>query len=330
MISDKYGRRGLHVVGTLLGVFPPLLYIFAKGWLDLIPWVILSGVATGLYLPIRWAIVADDSTAQTRAMAYSWISVAMFIGPTVAPLLGGILADMYGIQMPFLACFALTGLSFPLSMLLRETRRKNSPNDSTDAAKNEYNSSKFLSVALIFTSINVLQGINTGIFSPITPVFAKETFSLDLTFVGLLFAAGFGFASLIVQLPGAWLANRYDRKKLLVWTFALSSPFFSLFALSRNITELYVFMFLSSAIFNASLPAFQDLLMDLTPPAKWGLMQGISMTTFWIGMAIGSTLGGVLWDMFGKFIPYHVSALAMALSVIPTLFLNDPRHSTQG
>jgi len=328
MISDKYGRKKLHVVGTFVGVFPPLLYTFAKSWSDLVPWVILAGISMGLYLPIRWSIVADDSTVQTRAMAYSWVNVAWLVGPTVAPLLGGIMADVYGIQMPFLWCFALMGLTFPLTLLLRETRRKSSFN-LAHTNVDEPNSPTLLSVILIFTLINVIQGIGIGIFSPITPIFVKERFSLDLTLVGLLYAVGFGLASVVVQVPGGWWAGRYGRKKILVVTFALSAPFLSVFALSQNIIELFVFLFLLNAILNFSWPAFQALLMDLTPPSRWGLMNGISATTFWAGMMMGSAASGILWDTFGMFIPYHVSALAMFLSAVPALFLKEPSRSVR-
>lgn len=53
-LSDKYGRKRLHALGTLLAAFPPLMYAFANNWVDLVPWVMLSGFATGLYLPVRW------------------------------------------------------------------------------------------------------------------------------------------------------------------------------------------------------------------------------------------------------------------------------------
>lgn len=70
-LSDKYGRKRLHVLGTLLVAFPPLMYALANDWVDLVPWVMLSGFATGLYLPVRWAIVADVSSTETMASAYS-------------------------------------------------------------------------------------------------------------------------------------------------------------------------------------------------------------------------------------------------------------------
>ncbi len=326
LISDKYGRRRLHAIGTLLAVLPPLLYILANSWIDLIPWVILSGVSMGLYSPIRSSIVADDSTAQTRAMAYGWLNVTWLMGYTAGPLLGGFLADVFGMRTPFLACFALSVICFPFTLLLRETRKDISFKQAHNNG-DEPNVTSFLSVILAFSLINIAQGVGTGIFFPITPIFTITRFSVDLTFVGLLIAIGFGLASVVVQIPGGWWAERYDRRKLLIITFLLSAPFYGLFALSRNLIELFLFMFLSNAILNISWPAFHALMMDLTPPEKWGFMNGISATTFWAGMMIGSAVSGLLWDTFGMFIPYYVSAVAMFLSVIPALFLREPNSS---
>ena len=75
-LSDKYGRKRIHVLGTLLAVLPPLMYALASDWMDLIPWILLSGFATGLYLPIRWTIVADVSSTKTMASAYGWTNIS--------------------------------------------------------------------------------------------------------------------------------------------------------------------------------------------------------------------------------------------------------------
>jgi len=75
-LSDRYGRRRIHALGTLLAAFPPLMYALANGWLDLVPWAVLAGFATGLYIPLRWAIVADASSTGKMASAYGWTNIS--------------------------------------------------------------------------------------------------------------------------------------------------------------------------------------------------------------------------------------------------------------
>jgi len=324
-LSDKYGRKRLHILGTLLAVLPPLMYAFASNWIDLVPWVMLSGLATGLYLPIRWAIVADVSSTETMASAYSWTNIAWLIGSTTAPFIGGLVADSYGIQFPFFVCFLLRFAAFPLAFLVQETRRKacSKPEDVKNE-KDESNNNYLLIVGL-FSLINIIQGVSIGATDPVIPILVVSKFQVEYTFIGIMYALGFGVASIVVQIPGAKCSNLFDRRKVMFVTFVASSPFFLLLAYSRNMLELIVLMFLSNAILNIHWSAYQTLMMDATPSSKWGLVNGVAATTWWIGLMAGNALSGILWDTWGEFAPFYVSSVAMALSVLPLLGLKETR-----
>jgi MFS family permease len=326
LLSDKYGRKRLHALGTLLAAFPPLMYALAHNWTDLIPWAMLSGFAIGLYLPIRWAIVADDSPTEKMASAYSWTNISWLIGSTVAPFLGGVAADLLGIRFPFFACSILILAVFPLTLLMKETRRKpQAKADNHNDAKANMNGGYVFAVVL-FSLINIAQGLGIGVTAPVISVFASSPpFSADYTFIGILYAIGFGVASIIVQIPGSKCSDLFDRRKVMFVTFLASAPFFLLFAYSRNASELIIFMFLSYAILNLSWPAFQTLMMDATPPAKWGLVNGVSATTFWIGQMMGNALSGILWDDWGTYAPFYASAFAIGASALLPLLLKETR-----
>ncbi len=324
-LSDKYGRKRLHVLGTFLAAFPPLMYALANNWVDLVPWVMLSGFATGLYLPIRWSIVADVSSTETMASAYSWTNISWLMGSTVAPFVGGIAADLFGIRFPFFASFILTFAVFPLTLLMQETRRKSQvrgidhKNEEVDVADT------YLSTVVLFSFINIIQGLGIGVTGPVIPIFVVSNFHVDYAFIGVLYAMGFGVASLIVQIPGGKCSDLFDRRKVMFVTFVASTPFFLLFAYSRNTRELIVFMFLSRVVLNLHWCAFQTLMMDSTPSSKWGLINGVSAATFWTGLLIGNALSGVLWDSWGMLAPFYASSLAIGLSALPLLLLKETR-----
>ena len=324
-LSDKYGRKRIHVLGTLLAAFPPLMYALANNWSDLVPWVMLSGLATGLYLPVRWTMVADTSSTETMASAYSWTNISWLVGSTVAPLMGGIVADLFGIRFPFFACFILTLAVFPLALLMQETSRKpqvqniNPKNEEVDVTDT------YLLTMILFSLINIVQGLGIGVTGPVIPIFVVSNFHVDYTFIGILYAVGFGVASIIVQVPGGKCSDLFDRRKVMFVTFVASTPFFLLFAYSRNTLELIAFMFLSRIILNLHWSPFQTLMMDSTPSTKWGLMNGISAATFWIGLLVGNALSGILWDRWGMLAPFYVSSLAIGLSALPLLLLKETR-----
>jgi len=321
LISDKYGRRKLHVLGTFLAIFPPSLYTLAMKWTDLIPWVILAGASTGLYTPIRWSMVSDVSTVGNRARAYSRINIAYYAGFIIGPLLGGLIADIYNVRAPFSLCFLLMGLSFPLSLFLQETRMERSvrgvrKDENAEAAA-------FPKVISLLSLFYLTEGIGLGIFDPITPVLVVTRFSVDLTYVGILYTVGYGVTSFLLQIPGGWMADKYDKKKITIITYFLASPFFALFAMSRNVWEPFIFMALSVGLISLPWSAHQSLRMNLTPPSRWGLVSAISYTMYWAGMMTGSLLSGFLWDNFGMLIPYYVSSATIFVAVIPIFFLGN-------
>jgi MFS family permease len=324
-LSDKYGRKRLHVLGTLLAAFPPLMYALATNWTDLIPWAMLSGFALGLYLPIRWAIVADDSSTEKMASAYGWTNISWLVGSTVAPFIGGVAADLLGIRFPFFACSILILAIFPLTLLMKETRRKPQVKAENRKDVNANMHQGYVFAVVLFSLINITQGIGIGVTSPVISVFASTNFSVDYTFIGILYAIGFGFASIVVQIPGSKCSDLFDRRKVMFVTFLASAPFFLLFTYSRNTLELILFMFLSNAILNLSWPAFQTLMMESTPSAKWGLVNGVSAMTFWIGLMLGNALSGILWDGWGTLAPFYASAFAIGMSAIMPLLLKETR-----
>jgi DHA1 family multidrug resistance protein-like MFS transporter len=325
-LSDRYGRRRIHALGTLLAAFPPLMYALASGWLDLVPWAMLAGFATGLYIPIRWAIVADASSDGKMASAYGWTNVSWLIGATIASFLGGVAADAFGIRFPFFACFALILAVFPLTLLMGETRRK-PPTKASDDKRDEISRAEgYIFAITIFSLINIVQGVGIGVMSPVISKFALTTFpELDYTLIGVLYAVGFGVASIVVQVPGGKWSDRFDRRKVMFWSFLVSAPFYLLFAYSRSFVELVLFMFLSNALLNASWPAFQTLMMDSTPRSRWGFVNGVSATTFWVGIMTGNILSGVLWDNVGMVAPFYVSAITIGVSALLPLFLKETR-----
>jgi len=324
-LSDKYGRKRIHALGTLLAAFPPFLYALANNWMDLVPWVMLSGFATGLYVPVRWAIVADASSTETMAKAYSWTNISWLVGSTLAPFIGGIAADYFGIRFPFFACSILIFAVFPLTLLMQETRRKPQAKAMNNVNEEASMIDGYLLVVVLFSLINIIQGIGIGVTAPVIPVFVESYFTIDYTFIGILYAIGFGVASILVQIPGSRCSDMFDRRKIMFATFLASSPFFLLFAYSRNTLELIIFMFLSNGILNSSWAAFQTLMMEATPSAKWGLVNGVSATTFWIGLMTGNALSGVLWDGWGRYAPFYASAVAIGLSAIIPLPMKETR-----
>jgi MFS family permease len=325
ILSDRYGRKKTNVIGTLLGIFPPLFYVFAKTWLDLIPWVLINSLATALYSPIRWVIVADYSAAEKRAVTYSWMTSAFLLGATIAPFLGGLIADFLGISATFVLSFVLMFLCFILSLLLQE--QKKTINGQTLPTKEKTKDQPFFVIAFILCMLFLVQAIGLSITVPLTPIFVQRQFMVKYTEVGILYSVGIGLSGLIVQIPGGKLGAKYSERKLIVLATMSSAVFLGLFALSRNLMESVVLMFLAYCFVNIQWPAQQDIMVKLSPPNRWGLINGLLATFSGIGATVGSAISGLIWDNLGMFFPYYICALMVFLSAIPVIFLRETNHN---
>jgi MFS family permease len=208
---------------------------------------------------------------------------------------------------------------------MQETRRKSQVKTENEKHEETNLTNGYFMTIILFSLINIVQGIGIGVTGPVISVFVLAKFPVDYTFIGTLYAMGFGAASIVVQIPASKCSDRFDRRKVMFVTFLASAPFFLIFAYSRNAFELIAFMFLSNAILNASWPAFQTLMMEATPSSKWGLVNGVAAMTFWLGIMMGNALSGILWDNLGWYSPFYVSALAIGASAILPLLLKETR-----
>jgi len=138
----------------------------------------------------------------------------------------------------------------------------------------------------------------------------------------------YGMTSFLLQIPGGWIADRYDKRKVVIVTYVIAAPFFAFFSTARNIWEPFIFMSFSRGLTSMVWSAHQSLRMNLTPSSRWGLVNALSYMTYWGGMMIGSAFSGVLWDNFGMSVPYYVSSITVLASLIPMFFLGKIKYET--
>jgi len=323
LLADKYGRKRIHALGVLLDVFPPLIYLFAKKWTDLISGFMIAGIASGMYMSLRWTIVADDSTTKKRAGAYSWVYLATMIGGPIGSTIGGFIAEILEIKSIFIIAFILLATSFPLALIIKETK-------TIEARKQEEcnilvtnKSAGFLSLATVFSLMNIAQGIGFGILQPTTSIFIIERFNVSLAVVGIVFAIGMSASSIVVQLPAGKIGDKYNRKKIMIITTFIAGLSFTAYTIAQNILQFTILMFIGYGAYRFAWPVSQALIMDLTPIERRGVMNGLIGTSFWIGFSTGSLISGFIWQNLGILFPYYVVGISFLISATTMLLIKN-------
>jgi MFS family permease len=111
-VADSLGPRrtlaGSVMANTLINLIP--LVAIASGWtLPLYTWALLSGLASGLFLPAISAYVAGAAGEQERGSAFGWLTLFTHSGAAAGPAIGGLVWDAAGPVAVFVLA-ALVGL----------------------------------------------------------------------------------------------------------------------------------------------------------------------------------------------------------------------------
>ncbi len=123
-LSDRIGRKGILVLGWLVGLPVPVLLILAPTW----GWVVFANVLLGINQGLCWSTTVimkiDLVGPKQRGLAMGINEFAGYVAVSLAALGSGYLAATYSLRpAPFVPGIVFAGLGLVLSALfVRETR----------------------------------------------------------------------------------------------------------------------------------------------------------------------------------------------------------------
>ena len=146
--------------------------------------------------------------------------------------------------------------------------------------RREYITTVFLFLAFTFANSTAQSVVGTML-----PIFLRNQMGLPLSSIGLFFS-GSSLLSLLSQVPGGWLADRYGRKRVIV-AFLLPIPLiFGVWAF----VDSWVMLLILYSLFYGSLSmtgaATLALLSDSFPSELKGAAFSVRMTAFRMGSIV--------------------------------------------
>lgn len=207
MLADRYGRRPVLLIGFALFTIASVVSVITTSWTALVLCRLFQAVGVSAGTVISRAIVNDVQPREDAAISLSYISIAMGVGPIIAPVFGGIFDTQFGWRSIFLGC-ALTGVFiWGLAMLrLPETRpiSKEPRNVSRDYGR-LFRNPQFIGYTLLF-------GFGQGVFFaflPIAPDYFENILGRSTSFfvaswivLSLAFMSGSLIGSLLTKRVG--------------------------------------------------------------------------------------------------------------------------------
>ncbi len=248
-LSDRLGKRRLLLTGLGLYAFFAFLYPWVNNAHALFILRFFDGLASAMVTPIAQAFVGDITPRGKEGRYMNLFSMSMFSGSALGPITGGILADHFGLRMPFFTLTAITLLAFILVWFCvpatpKSYQHKKKPQQ---GALRRVLRDKPMRGVLAYILFRAFYRFGFNTFIPLLTVGYMSKSS-----IGLLLSLYMLFGSLF-QLPMGILSDKYSHLKpqFVFWGSLLSAVcMLALFWGYQNIYLLYA-MAIGMGIFSA-------------------------------------------------------------------------------
>jgi len=308
-IADKFGRKRVLLLGWVVGLFVPILTIFAHAWWVIVFANILLGINQGLAWSMTVNMKIDISKANQRGTAVGLNEFAGYSGVAIMAAVSGYVASSYSLRPePFYLGIGMVIIGILLSLIVKDTGQhlKIQMQDNATKTKSNNNlSSKEVFKLTTWKDKNLSSISFSGLATNLKDGMAWGLFPLYFTNAGLSVSQT---GTIIAVYPAAWgffqlftgvLSDKVGRKKLIaygMWTQAfalwliLFVNCFSLWLLGAILLGLGTAMVY---------PTLQAAIGDVASP-NWRA-SSMGVYRFWrdSGYAFGALAAGAIADLLG-------------------------------
>ncbi len=321
-LADGLGRRPALAIGGLISGVGNLWCAWAASYPEFLVARFVAGAGAGLIVTVGHVVLADISTPERRGRMLSIYMGCFVFAVGIGPFPGGLLAEAYGLDAPFIA-FGIANL---LAMLVAwfavaETRHfgesattaKRGPMPSFTAQIRILSGHVGFLLASLISFMNA--AVRTGGLFSIVPIFAAAHLGLSVSEIGFALMIG-SVSGLLASYPAGAITDHYGRKTVIVPTTIISGASMALFAFSDTYP-----IFLAAAILwgissTVSGSAPTAYAADSAPPGMNAAAIGTYRAAGDAGYVVGPFALGAIVDFYGALPALIVASVAMMVAAL--------------
>ena len=305
MLADRFGRKPMVVRAMLGGAVVLGLMGFARSAPQLLALRILQGATTGT-VAAATTLVATTVPRERTASSVATLQMAVYLGASGGPLLGGLIADAFGYR----PVFWLTGaLLFTAGVLvLALVHEEFAPPEGKRLRPGRRPSlAEILELArrqralLLALGADLLIRLGARVSRPMLPLFIQELLpetaklaSITGLISGVRALAGAGGALL-----AGYAADRMQPALVLLFSSAGAGAFYAAQYFAWDVRQVLVLQALTGVGMGGSLAVMSALLARLAPQGRQGVVYGVENSVNSIANAVGPMAGAFLAVRFG-------------------------------
>ena len=326
MLSDRYGRkimvtRAMFGGAVIIGLMGLVQNVYQLAVLRAI-----QGMLTGT-VPAATTLIASSTPSNRRGYALGMLQMAVYLGSTVGPFLGGLIADQFGYRATFFVTGALLlAAGILVALLVKE--------EFTPVAHGRARMWEGLLLVLrtralmTLYGVRMLMGIAAQIVAPMFSLFVQSIAAPDAK-VASLAGTMVGAASLSSALSTVFLGRASDRvgsRRILLACSAVSLVLYAAMAGTQTPVQLGVLRALAGIAAGGILAAVSVLQASLAPKGRYGAVYGIDTSLMAVANAISPMIGAALVASWGLPFVFLGSAVMYGLGMVVTALVVPGRE----
>ena len=312
ILADRWGRKAMllraqfgSAIVLALAALSPNIYIF-------IGLRFVQGMLSGT-VPAASALIASQTPRQRIPFAMSSLMVAVFVGNTVGPLVGGTIADVFGFRATFFITSALLSVGgLIIIFFVHETfsRPEEGRTTSLGQALRMAGSREILPLLVVIAALN----IGPSMMGPMIPLLIGELSASATTAAsaGVVFALT-GLVAAGSAFVAGRVAKRFPLKKILIFSCVGTGLLYLPPMLAQNLGQLVPLIAMTALLNGGIITSSNSLVSYSVPVSQQGVAYGLSQSANSLGGGLGPLIGGTLASWLGL---RSVFAVAGGLFVI--------------
>lgn len=335
IVSDRFGRKRIMVVGMIGLVLTTIAFTFAKSFPSLLFIRLLQGIAASATWMVGPALVADMYPPRERGGKMGLAMAGNGFGFLFGPMVGGFLYDWGGYAAPFWLCAIVTLIVLVAVVLVIQE-----PVQVKKVAREKVSVSMIAGnrPLLLGCGVMLLGSMGFGFIDPLLPGYFTDKFAATPTTIGWLFGA-MSITSLVGLPLFGRMSDIFGRVPLIALGLLTTAISFSFFTFSSTVKLTVLAMAILGITYSLTTAPIPPLLADAISQqgkqGSYGTAIGLNNTAFSLGYTTGPLLGGAvvdLWSLRVLFILYGIVLLAYlpvlllgtrSLKAIPVLETED-------
>ncbi|RZB29994.1 MAG: hypothetical protein SRB1_02274 [Desulfobacteraceae bacterium Eth-SRB1] len=296
-LSDKKGRKPFIVAGLLTYALISFLFLFADNIAALIAVRFFHGISSAMMMPVILAYVGDITPIGCEGLTMGMFNMAMFLGLSLGPIVGGVIKDDFGLNVSFVCMGLLALTGFLLTLFLLPPKKSEHIICSQNSLVPWKQLLKDRNIAGLYI-FRFSYATCIGIIWGFLPVLADSELSLSSSSIGFLVMIGV-FVSGALQIPMGYVADKINKNAMVITGGTISGFAIFAFDMATNFNGLFaanVFFGVGGSISMSALMALA--VIHGNKSKAMGSVMGMLTMSHSMGMLLGALAAGLIMDVF--------------------------------